>query len=205
MVRCKPHSNQRWIRLAVITQAHLDRVSRHSFRSLFVTFFLTLLCACEYDGVRAPTRTYIPEGYEGWVRIEYNVANMPELPHEWDLIPLRKWSREQVPISGLLQTSSPYGVGSNSAQQFLFYTDDSSRLIPEEMVWCVFSFHNFQFRQDSGDQKEFVMLFIGKPGHESSQHCAEITKYRTPTFPYFKMERFSDLPATGNLNGATSK
>lgn len=130
---------------------------------------------------------------------------MPELPHEWDLIPPQKWSREQVRISGLLQTSSPYGVGSSTAQQFLFYTDDASRLIPEEMVRCEFSFHNFQFRQDNGDQKEFVMLFIGKPGQESAKHCAEIRKYETPTFPYFKMERYSDLPATGNLSWTTSK
>ena len=188
-----------WKRLVMMVK------SRHSFLPVLVTLFLMFLCACADNGARKPTRTYIPEGYEGWIRIEYNVANTPELPEEWDVMPLRTWKRERVPVSGLLQTSTGFGFGSNSAQEFLFYTDDSSRLIPEEMVRCVFTFHNFQFLEKSEDQKEFVMYFIGKPGDESSGHCAEIMRYRTPDFPYFKMERFSDLPATGNLSWTTSK
>ena len=164
------------------------------------------LCACEGDvGQRKPTRTYIPEGYEGWVRIEYRVANMPELPHEWRLTPPMNWNREVVPVSGLLQTSNPYGSGSNSAHDFFFYTDTSSRVLPKEMIQCEFTFHNFEFREASADEREFVTLFIGKPGEESAKHCAEITKYETPSFPYFRMDRWSDLPTTGNLNLAMSK
>src|SRR3954453_23457661 len=161
---------------------------------------LLFVSACEGDvGQRKPTRTYIPEGYEGWIRIEYRVANAPELPHEWRLTPPMKWNREVVPPSGLLQTASPYGSGGNSNHDFFFYSDKASRLMPTEMIQCEFTFHNFKFREESTDQKEFVMLFIGKPG-QLSKHCAEITNYQTPTFPYFKMDHWADLPATGNLN-----
>jgi len=170
-----------------------------------VAVCLIFLAGCEGGGHRRPTRTYVPKGYEGWVRIEYGVAVAPELPREWRVIPPMSWNRELVPQSGLLQTSSAYGSGANSSHEFYFYSEGSTTAIPNEMIHCEFTFHNFSFREEKGDQKEFVTLFIGKPTAESAKHCEDILKYKTPTLPYFKMNRWSDLPPPGNLNTTLPK
>lgn len=53
-----------------------------AFLLITLVFFLA---ACGHSGARRPTNVYFPEGYIGWVRIEYGVPGKPALPEEWRL------------------------------------------------------------------------------------------------------------------------
>lgn len=54
---------------------------------------------------RRPDRYLIPDGFVGWVRIDYEVEGAPELPIEDGFYLLR------IPASGHLETSSSLGTG----------------------------------------------------------------------------------------------
>ena len=77
-------------------------------------------------------RFLIPEGYSGWVRIEFEVPGAPALPEEAGQ-PLL-----QIPPSGTLRTSSPeqYGWVNNS---YGFYSSAGVRPIPDsgpgKLIW----------------------------------------------------------------------
>lgn len=66
---------------------------------------------------RRPNRYLIPEGFVGWVRIDYEVEGAPELPIEDGFRVYR------IPSSGLLQTSS--AVQSGWASDEYYYVDAS--------------------------------------------------------------------------------
>jgi hypothetical protein len=55
--------------------------------------------------VRTPLLVTIPEGYVGWVRIEYGVPEMPTLEKQGGAYLIT------VPKSGVLRTSSQFEVG----------------------------------------------------------------------------------------------
>ena len=77
-------------------------------------------------------RFLIPEGYSGWVRIEFEVSGAPALPEEAGQPLLR------IPPSGTLRTSSPeqYGRVNNS---YGFYSSAGVRPIPDsgpgKLIW----------------------------------------------------------------------
>ena len=79
-----------------------------------------------------PMRFLIPEGYSGWVRIEFEVPGAPALPQEAGTTVL------QIPSSGTLRTSSPeqYGWVNNS---YGFYSSAGVRPIPDsgpgKLIW----------------------------------------------------------------------
>lgn len=64
---------------------------------------------------RRPMRFLIPEGYRGWVRVEFEVPGAPKLPIEAGENVLK------IPSTGLLKTSSPEQYGW-SKDDYFFYS-----------------------------------------------------------------------------------
>ena len=77
-------------------------------------------------------RFLIPEGYSGWVRVEFEAAGAPPLPSEGGQTVLK------IPATGVLRTSSPerYGWARDS---YYFYSDGGSRPLPDSgpgrLIW----------------------------------------------------------------------
>jgi hypothetical protein len=97
-----------------------------SFRTLWL---LSLLCAfvgvvisaaCQEVQKRRPSRYLIPEGYDGWIRVNFTVKDAPPLPVE------EGYYLFKFPASGLLETSSDLEYGSAS-DEYYYYSGDSRR------------------------------------------------------------------------------
>jgi hypothetical protein len=72
-----------------------------------------------HDHAARPSMFLVPEGYIGWLRLEYNVKNAPPVPIE---------NGERVfkfPKVGLLDTSSP-GPETAAENDYLYYSEDGS-------------------------------------------------------------------------------
>jgi hypothetical protein len=69
-----------------------------------------------------PYRFLIPEGYVGWVRVDFDVASAPALPIEDGYYVFK------FPTSGRLQTSSSDIVDSRR-NQFLYYSEKGNYLL----------------------------------------------------------------------------
>src|SRR6202158_5831378 len=93
-----------------------DSAKRPTRRFISIATLLLLVALGAWFSINARNSTprsmrfLIPEGYSGWVRIEFEVPGAPALPEEAGQ-PLL-----QIPPSGTLRTSSPeqYGWGDNS-------------------------------------------------------------------------------------------
>jgi uncharacterized protein DUF6843 len=81
---------------------------------------------------RRPNRYLIPDGYVGWVRINYRIKEAPVLPIE-DGHYLFKF-----PENGLINTSSE-GEEGFASDEYYYYSDDTRRPIPSStdnaMIW----------------------------------------------------------------------
>lgn len=77
-------------------------------------------------------RFLIPEGYRGWVRVEFEVPGMPPLPTEAGQTVIK------IPPSGLLRTSSPEQYGW-ARDIYVFYSNASLQPIsdsgPAKLIW----------------------------------------------------------------------
>jgi hypothetical protein len=82
---------------------------------------LNLISEQNRDGT-LPYRFLIPEGYVGWVRVDFDVASSPELPIEEGYYVFK------FPKSGRLQTSSSDIVESRR-NQFFYYSDKGKYLL----------------------------------------------------------------------------
>ncbi len=69
---------------------------------------------------RPPSRYLIPDGYVGWVRVEYDVSGAPPLPVEDGRFLLK------FPAKPFLQTSSPERFGW-AKDEFFYYRDSTQR------------------------------------------------------------------------------
>ena len=83
----------------------------------------------------APARSlhfFIPEGYSGWARVEFEINGQPALPSEAGQTVLK------IPASGTLRTSSPEEYGW-ARDYYSFYSDSGSRPLPDSgpgrMIW----------------------------------------------------------------------
>lgn len=78
------------------------------------------------------SRFLIPDGYTGWIRIEFEVQGTPPLPIEDGQYLLR------IPPDGRLQTSSPEQYGW-ADDRFYYYSLQSVRPIPDSgpsaLIW----------------------------------------------------------------------
>lgn len=146
------------------------------------------------SGHRRPAKIYIPEGYIGWVRIEYGVQGAPKLKTDF----LGPWEYQKVPQSGLLQTSSELGDGAASADSFFYSEDGSTKPLPRNMEhggiisWCV--------RKPDGNRLEraFITYFIG-PEDEYEKRKQELEKFKEGDCKYF-MKSLDDLPKVGRVS-----
>ncbi len=77
-------------------------------------------------------RFLIPEGYSGWVRVEFEIPGEPALPAEAGQTVLK------IPTSGLLKTSSPeqYGWANDT---YAYYSSGGVRPLPDSgpgrLIW----------------------------------------------------------------------
>jgi uncharacterized protein DUF6843 len=81
---------------------------------------------------RRSLRFLIPEGYSGWVRVEFEVPDEPVLPSEGGQIVLR------IPAGGLLKTSSPEQFGW-AKDSYAFYSAGGLQAISDSgagrLIW----------------------------------------------------------------------
>ena len=78
------------------------------------------------------SRFLIPEGYTGWVRIEFEVQGAPPLPMEGGQYVLK------IPSDGLLRTSSAEQYGW-AKDHYYYYSAQGVRALPDsgpaELIW----------------------------------------------------------------------
>ena len=85
-----------------------------------------------HKSTRPSSRFLIPEGYGGWVRVEFNVPGTPVLPIE------KGQTIVKIPPEGVLKTSSPeqYGWANDS---YYFYSAVATYRLqdtgPDRMIW----------------------------------------------------------------------
>lgn len=166
------------------------------FRLPFVALFLLFLSCCGDDNRRHSTKIYIPEGYVGWIRVEYGVEGADPLPVEWRLPPPMLWNREVMPVSGLLRTSTR--LDRTVGGEFYFYEGEKVRQAPDTIELChLTSLHNFEFT-DANEKREFITYFVG-PASEAYR-CKELDRLKTgKRFPVYAARNFGELPVVGNL------
>ena len=119
------------------------------------------------NATRRASRFLIPEGYTGWVRVEFDVEGAAALPveAEQNVIKIRS--------DGVLRTSSPeqYGWAKDSYYSYsssgggLHSLSDSG---PEEMVWGKI---NGEASGSSG-KHEYEVFFVGTPQQFKDQRSA---------------------------------
>jgi uncharacterized protein DUF6843 len=96
----------------------------------------------------------IPEGYSGWVQVEFEIPGAPPLPEEAGQTVVK------IPSTGSLQTSSPekYGWAKDS---YAFYSGGSVRPIPDsgagKLIWGKI---NGEASGSSGKRK-YEEFFVG--------------------------------------------
>ena len=99
-------------------------------------------------------RFLIPEGYTGWVRVEFEIPGAPPLPEDGGQTVVR------IPSSGSLKTSSPeqYGWAKDS---YAFYSNAGVRPIPDfgagKLIWGKI---NGEASGSSG-KREYEEFFVG--------------------------------------------
>jgi hypothetical protein len=169
-------------------------------KSFATSYRLTLLLAgvivfsagCESDH-RMPAKIYIPEGYIGWVRIEYGVKGAPKQEsHFFD-----HTEYQRFPPSGLLQTATTLKQGAASAEYFS-YAGSTIKPLSENLIhggtisWCA--------KKPNGARLdvEFVTFFVG-PKEDYEQHKQELLKLKVGDCNYV-VKSIEDLPKVGNVN-----
>ena len=100
---------------------------------------LALLIAALWLGVSGRKSTHrssrflIPEGYTGWIRIEFEVQGAPPLPMEGGQYVIK------IPASGTLQTSSPEQYGW-ADDRYDYYSAQGTRPLPDSgpagLIWA---------------------------------------------------------------------
>jgi len=106
--------------------------------------------------IRRSSRFLIPEGYVGWVRIEFQVNGAPALPVEGGEYLFK------VSPSGLLRTSSPEEFGW-AKDHFFYYSEKGTRILQETgpggggLIWGKIN------GEESGSQgkRKYEEFFVG--------------------------------------------
>ena len=110
---------------------------RKAILSVFMVLFLLLIVAIEWQqkaSERIPSRYQIPDGYVGWVVIQYDIAGTPAVPVS------NKQLVFVIPQSGLLKTSSSQQFG-EAHDQYLYCGSSGCRELADTgwgkggMVW----------------------------------------------------------------------
>jgi hypothetical protein len=100
-------------------------------------------------------RFLIPEGYRGWVRVEFGIPGAPPLPAEAGQIVLK------IPPTGLLRTSSPEQYGW-AKDDYVFYASGGLQSIPDsgagKLIWG--KINNSEESGSSGPRR-YEEFFVG--------------------------------------------
>ncbi len=102
------------------------------FTLALVTSFVLWLSAGARNSTRPASRFLIPEGYTGWIRIEFEVPGAPALPIEGGQYVLK------VPPDGILRTSSGQQYGW-AKDHYYYYSAQGMRPLPDSgsaaLIW----------------------------------------------------------------------
>jgi hypothetical protein len=100
-------------------------------------------------------RFLIPEGYRGWVRVEFEIPGAPPLPAEAGQTVLK------IPPTGLLRTSSPEQYGW-AKDDYVFYASGGLQPIPDsgagKLIWG--KINNSEESGSSG-KRRYEEFFVG--------------------------------------------
>jgi hypothetical protein len=130
---------------------------------------LALLIALSFIIGRGPrqestrsSRFLIPEGYTGWVRIEFEVQGAPPLPMEGGEYIIK------IPANGVLHTSSAEQYGW-ARDRYYYYSGPSTHSLPDsgegDLIWGKL---NGETSGTSGKQK-YEEFFVGTAEQFKSQ------------------------------------
>jgi hypothetical protein len=110
-----------------------ERWSRISVGIVSLAIIVAVIsCPSHRRSSQRSLRFLIPEGYSGWVRVEFEVSGAPPLPEEADQ------SVVKFPAEGKFKTSSPeqYGWANDS---YYFYSGSQLRPLadsgPQQLIW----------------------------------------------------------------------
>jgi hypothetical protein len=105
---------------------------------LGITSFALLIALAFWLGLgtrhenQRSSRFLIPDGYTGWIRVEFEVQGAPPLPMESGEYVLR------IPATGILQTSSTEQYGW-AQDHYYYYSAQGMRALPDfgasSMIW----------------------------------------------------------------------
>jgi hypothetical protein len=112
-----------------------------------------------------PSRYLLPEGYVGWVRIDFKVVDAQPVPVEGGY-PLYK-----IPQSGILQTSSEFEYGMGPPDEYYYYSGDSRRQVKEKLKDGVWTGEIIQRSFTSGGVEKPVMYFFVGTKEEFSKYA----------------------------------
>lgn len=125
---------------------------------LLLTLMALRIGSCDQDEAkRRPVKYLIPEGYVGWVKISFQVANAAELPIEGNQYLVR------IPETGVLKTSSQIEYGW-AKDQYCYYTAQSTRDLRVTgwggggMIWGNFNGKEFN---DNQQVQTYLQFFVG--------------------------------------------
>jgi hypothetical protein len=167
-----------------------------------IVWTLPLLLACLVQagcesGHQRPAKIYIPDGYVGWVRIEYGVPSAPKLPTDF----FGPWEYQRFPPTGLLQTSSELSDGAASADYF-YYSGDSLKPLAAELINGGIVSGCFRKPDGAALERKFGTFFVGtKEAYE--KHKQELERFRKSDCQYV-INSLDELPKVGNL-GASAR
>ncbi|MFZ3265324.1 MAG: hypothetical protein WA172_15070 [Terriglobales bacterium] len=131
------------------------RIAAGIFAGLVVVGLSAWVTFAVHTSRRPSSKFLIPDGYVGWVRVEFQVANAPAVPVERDQYIFR------IPPTGILKTSSPekFGYGKDE-----YYYDSSRglRRLPTEaqndrLVWGQINGEDI----DASGRREYEEFFVG--------------------------------------------
>jgi hypothetical protein len=152
-----------------------------------------MLAACESESDhRRPAKVYIPDGYVGWVRIEYDVPNAARLKTDF----FGPWEYQKFPPNGLLQTSSELKDGAASADYF-YYSGDNLKPLANEFINGGIIGGCFRKPDGAPLEKKFGTFFVG-PKAEYEKHKQELERFRKSDCEYI-VSSMDELPKVGNL------
>jgi uncharacterized membrane protein YciS (DUF1049 family) len=135
--------------------------TRRSGRLLAVITTLLFVIGCVVwfhmsvgDTARRSLKFLIPEGYSGWVRVEFEVPGEPVLPLEGGQIVLK------IPSTGLLKTSSPEQFGW-ARDTYAFYSSGGLQAIPDSgtrrLIWGKINGE----KPGSSGKRQYEEFFVG--------------------------------------------
>jgi hypothetical protein len=144
-----------------------NRSARIVVGSLTVALFIGLalwLSVSVRNSTRPASRFLIPEGYIGWIRIEFEVQGAPPLPIEAGEYVLK------IPPGGVLRTSSAEQYGW-ARDHYYYYSAQGARPLPDSgsaaLIWGKI---NAEGSGTSGKQK-YEELFVGTAQQFKDQGC----------------------------------